>query len=147
MYCRTCGEPVTPGARCVKCSTLAPPAPGAPAAGGWPAGLSGSDSGPLGPPLKSRVAAGLLGLFLGSLGIHRFYLGNWCIGLSQLLLTMAGTVIGIFSAALSWVCCLAFVGAGAGMALILASALWGSIEGILILCGVVKRDAAGRPLG
>jgi TM2 domain-containing membrane protein YozV len=26
---------------------------------------------------KSKVAAGLLALFLGGLGIHRFYLGQW----------------------------------------------------------------------
>ena len=26
---------------------------------------------------KSKVAAGLLGIFLGSLGIHKFYLGGW----------------------------------------------------------------------
>lgn len=28
-------------------------------------------------PPKSKVAAGLLAMFLGGLGIHRFYLGQW----------------------------------------------------------------------
>ena len=37
---------------------------------------------------KSRVAAGLLALFLGGLGIHNFYLGRTGIGLLQLLLTV-----------------------------------------------------------
>ena len=34
---------------------------------------------------KSKVAAGLLGIFLGSLGIHKFYLGRWGWGVIYLL--------------------------------------------------------------
>lgn len=34
---------------------------------------------------KDKIAAGLLALFLGGLGIHRFYLGNWIWGLMYLL--------------------------------------------------------------
>lgn len=41
----------------------------------------------VGPP-KSRAAAGILGLFLGSLGVHRFYLGYSGIGVIMLLLTV-----------------------------------------------------------
>jgi hypothetical protein len=37
---------------------------------------------------KSRIAAGLLALFLGCLGIHNFYLGRTGIGVLQLLLTV-----------------------------------------------------------
>jgi hypothetical protein len=37
---------------------------------------------------KSRVAAGLLALFLGCFGIHNFYLGRTGIGVLQLLLTV-----------------------------------------------------------
>ena len=33
---------------------------------------------------KSKVAAGLLGIFLGSLGIHKFYLGRWGWGIIYL---------------------------------------------------------------
>lgn len=35
---------------------------------------------------KSRVAAGLLGIFLGGFGVHKFYLGNWKMGLLYLVL-------------------------------------------------------------
>lgn len=34
---------------------------------------------------KSKVAAGLLGIFLGGLGVHKFYLGKWVQGLIYLL--------------------------------------------------------------
>lgn len=42
-----------------------------------------ADEGP--PSSRSRLVAGLLGIFLGPLGIHRFYLGYWVIGLLMLL--------------------------------------------------------------
>lgn len=69
---------------------------------------------------KSKLAAGLLGIFLGGLGIHRFYLGYTTIGVVQILVT--------------------FVTCGAG-------SLWGLIEGILIIAGTtITTDAQGRPL-
>ncbi|MGH9673495.1 MAG: TM2 domain-containing protein [Bryobacteraceae bacterium] len=72
------------------------------------------------------MAAGLLGIFLGCLGIHRFYLGYTGIAVAQLCLGLLGIVTcGITSA---------------------ASAVWGLIEGILILTGSINRDAQGRPL-
>lgn len=67
---------------------------------------------------KSRVAAGLLGIFLGGLGAHRFYLGFAGIGLIQLLLTVT-TGIGV---------------------------IWGFIEGILLLVGAMDRDKYGHLL-
>lgn len=39
---------------------------------------------------KNKVAAGLLALFVGAFGIHRFYLGYNNIGIIQLVLTLAG---------------------------------------------------------
>lgn len=36
-------------------------------------------------PVKSKVVAGLLGIFLGGLGIHKFYLGNGGAGIVYLL--------------------------------------------------------------
>ena len=71
------------------------------------------------PNAKSKMAAGLLGIFLGAWGIHNFYLGNTGRGVAQIILTLV--TCGIAS-------------------------LWGFIEGILILCGSIKTDAQGRPL-
>ena len=42
-------------------------------------------------PRKSRLAAGLLAIFLGTLGVHNFYLGYTNRGLAQLLLTIVGS--------------------------------------------------------
>jgi TM2 domain-containing membrane protein YozV len=77
------------------------------------------------PQPKSKLAAGLLGIFLGGLGIHRFYLGYTTIGVIQIVLTV---LLGIFTFGL--------VG------------LWGLIEGIMILAGAsyFQRDANGIPL-
>ena len=74
---------------------------------------------PMMPGAKSKMAAGLLGIFLGAYGVHNFYLGNAGRGVLQLILTI--------------VTC--------GMA-----GIWGLIEGILILCGNINTDAQGRPL-
>ncbi len=72
------------------------------------------------PLAKSRLTAGLLGIFLGALGVHRFYLGYTSIGVLQILVTIATCGIG---------------------------GLWGVVEGILILGGSgIKTDAEGRPL-
>lgn len=77
------------------------------------------------PQSKSKIAAGLLGIFLGGLGIHRFYLGYTKIGIIQLVLAIILSVLG-----------LGFL------------ALWGVIEGIMILAGAAyfQRDAHGVPL-
>lgn len=40
------------------------------------------------PNAKSKMAAGLLGIFLGSLGIHNFYLGYTGKAVAQLLITI-----------------------------------------------------------
>jgi len=66
---------------------------------------------------KSKVVAGLLGIFLGSFGAHRFYLGFPGIGIIMILSNLA---------------------CGVGL-------IWGFVEGILCLAGVM-RDSEGRPL-
>ena len=72
------------------------------------------------PPAKSRLTAGLLGIFLGAFGVHRFYLGFTSIGVLQILVTIATCGVG---------------------------GLWGIIEGGLILGGSgITTDADGRPL-
>ncbi len=68
---------------------------------------------------KSKLAAGLFGIFLGAWGIHRFYLGFVGIGIVQIVVTL--------------------VTFGCG-------SLWGFIEGILILTDSFNKDARGYPL-
>ena len=46
---------------------------------------------------KSKIAAGLLGIFLGSLGIHNFYLGYTKKAILQLCLTIGGYVLGFIN--------------------------------------------------
>jgi TM2 domain-containing membrane protein YozV len=75
---------------------------------------------------KSKLAGGLLGIFLGAFGVHRFYLGFNTIGIIQLILGLAG----ILTCGLTT----------------LASAIWGIIDGIMILTGSIATDANGVPL-
>lgn len=72
---------------------------------------------------KSKIAAGLLGIFLGTFGVHNFYLGYTGKAVGQLLLTVL--TCGILSP---------------------ISAIWGLIEGILILTGSINTDAQGNRL-
>ena len=74
--------------------------------------------------VKSKLAAGLLGIFLGAFGVHNFYLGNNGKAVAQLLITILSC--GILS---------------------IVSGIWGLIEGILILTGSITTDAQGNPLG
>jgi TM2 domain-containing membrane protein YozV len=109
MNCPQCGKEVS--AQDTFC-----PSCGAHQAAGQPYTRSGYQGGP---ELKSKLVAGLLGIFVGELGIHRFYLGYTGIGIVQILVT-------IFTLGLG--------------------GLWGFIEGILILTGSFNKDAQGRPL-
>ena len=72
---------------------------------------------------KNKLAAGLLAIFLGSLGIHNFYLGYTNRALVQLLVT---------------VCTCGFGG--------IAMGIWALVEGIQILTGAINVDAKGIPL-
>lgn len=72
---------------------------------------------------KSKLAAGLFGIFLGVFGVHRFYLGYIGIGVAQLLITVLSCGV------------LSFV-----------TFIWGLIEGILILSGNINKDAKGVAL-
>lgn len=51
--------------------------------------LSGIDP-PAGYPQKSRIAAGLFGMLMGTFGVHNFYLGNTQRGLIQILVATLG---------------------------------------------------------
>jgi len=96
-----------------------PPGYGGPPAYGQPAPAYGMA--PYDPQAKSKLAAGLLGIFLGGFGVHRFYLGYTKIGIIQIVVTIFTCGIG---------------------------SLWGFVEGILYLVGSngYTTDATGRPL-
>ena len=72
---------------------------------------------------KSKVAAGLFGIFLGGLGVHNFYLGYTGRAVAQLLISVLSCGF-----------------------LAVVSGIWGLIEGILILTGRINVDADGNPL-
>ena len=135
MYCKHCANPLDPAAVvCVKCGAprgqganfcqncAAPSVPGAVVCTTCGAALSQPVQG----VQKSKMAAGLLGIFLGSLGVHNFYLGFTGKAIAQLLLTLIG----------GWL-----FGLGA-----IAASIWGLVEGIQILTGSIKADAKGVPL-
>ena len=48
---------------------------------------------PAGYKQKSRIAAGILAILGGTLGLHNFYLGNSQRGLTQLLLAVLGSAL------------------------------------------------------
>ena len=73
-FCPNCGTETQPNqALCTKCGA----AIGAAASGGK----------------KDKMVAGLLGIFLGSLGIHKFYLGYNKEGLIMLLVSVVGSFV------------------------------------------------------
>lgn len=106
-YCPNCGQPTLPNAAvCTSCGvSLAAP-------------VAGGDQ-------KSKLVAGLLGIFLGSLGIHNFYLGYTKKAVWQLVLALVGSCL--------------VVGP-------MVAGIWGLVEGIMILCGKITVDAKGLPL-
>ena len=77
---------------------------------------------------KSKIAAGLFGIFLGAFGVHNFYLGYTGKAAGQLSMTIVGLLTS---------CC------GIGVLLIFAAEIWSLIEGILILTGSINTDARG----
>ena len=125
MYCKNCGNQMDPNAAvCVKCGCAKgtglsycpncgnPTVPGAAVCTACGTALNAVTA-----ESKSRLVAGLLGIFLGGLGVHNFYLGYTGKAIAQILLSCIGV-----------------------------GAIWGLIEGILILCGNINKDAKGNPL-
>ena len=72
---------------------------------------------------KSKIAAGLLAIFLGTLGVHNFYLGYTGKAVIQLLLTILTCGVGA-----------------------IITSIWSIIEGILIFAGSISADANGVKL-
>ena len=77
---------------------------------------------------KSKLAAGLFGIFLGAFGVHNFYLGYTTKAVIQLVCTIIGFLTS----------CLVI-----GGFVVLGIEIWGFVEGILILTGSINKDANG----
>lgn len=123
MFCKQCGKPVDDGEElCEDCKKVIN---NETATAQQPevketvnTGSSSSN-----PNAKSKIAAGLLGIFLGAFGVHNFYLGYTGKAIAQLLITLLSC--GVLS---------------------FASGVWGLIEGILILTGSITVDGNGNEL-
>jgi len=107
MYCRNCGNEIdTSQTVCGNC------------------GANQSTAGAtIQSASKSRLVVGLIGIFLGTLGIHNFVLGYTTRGLTQLLITTLTCGLG---GVIVWV--------------------WSLVESIQILTGEISHDAHGNPL-
>lgn len=111
-YCHNCGKPVAPEANvCVNC------------------GVSTMNGNPAN--AKSKMAAGLLGIFLGCFGVHNFYLGYTAKAVTQLVLTIVGLLLS----------CIVI-----GVFLVMGIWIWALVEGVMILTGKIDKDANGIPL-
>ena len=117
-FCANCGCPLQPGAAiCMSCGVATKTVvPGA----------------------KSKMAAGLLGIFLGAFGVHNFYLGYIGKAVTQLCLSAGSILLTIITCGVAGVIT-PFI--------ILGASIWGLIEGIMILCGSINTDAQGNLLG
>lgn len=137
MYCRHCGSQITPGG--VICTSC-----------GVPAGTGnnfcpncGASSDPRAvmcvkcgvgfiplqsvvPPgfeQKSRMVGAILAFFLGTFGVHNFYLGYTNKAVAQLLITV--------------------LSCGAGAAV---TQIWAIVEMVMLLTGSINTDGDGYPL-
>lgn len=107
-FCAHCGQPLTPGAAvCMSCGVA----------------VVAENAVPAGYNQKSKMVAGLLGIFLGAFGVHNFYLGYTGKAVAQLLIS----VLSCFTLAI-------------------VSEIWGLIEGIMVLTGSTKVDGKGVAL-
>lgn len=111
-YCHHCGQAIAPDANvCLHCGVAAKPT--------------------VSEGAKSKVAAGLFGIFLGCYGVHNFYLGYTSKAVTQLVLTIVGYLTSCI---------------GIGVFLVAGIGIWGLVEGIMILAGKIDVDAKGVPL-
>ncbi len=123
MFCKQCGKPIDDGEElCEDCKKIInnedTSVPKSEVKETVNSKNSTSD-----PNAKSKIAAGLLGIFLGAFGVHNFYLGYTGKAIAQLLITLLSC--GVLS---------------------FASGIWGLIEGILILTGSITVDGNGNEL-
>ncbi|MBQ7358780.1 MAG: TM2 domain-containing protein [Lachnospiraceae bacterium] len=111
-YCHHCGKPVNPeSAVCMSCGVA----------------LKNASA----YQQKSKIVAGLLGIFLGTFGVHNFYLGYTKKAVIQLVLCIVGILLSCI---------------GIGAILVFGIEIWGLVEGIMILVGKIDKDGNGNYL-
>lgn len=111
-YCQNCGKAVPKNAAiCMNCGVALTELPDADA--------------------KSKLVAGLLGIFLGQFGVHNFYLGYN----QKAIIQLVCTIIGYLTSCL-------FIGGF----IVAGIAIWGLVEGIMILTGHIAVDGKGKKL-
>lgn len=128
-YCANCGAPLEAGASfCNVCGNKA-------GSSAQPVvkQVVETDNGPVvsGYDQKSRLAAGLLGIFLGCYGVHNFYLGYTGKAVVQLVCTILGYILSCI-----------FI----GVFLIAGIGIWALVESIMIFAGGINVDGKGYPL-
>lgn len=112
-YCSNCGKKINEGADfCIGCGVMI--------------------GKKINKETKSKLVAGLLGIFLGSFGVHNFYLGYTNKAVTQVILSVVGYITFIFIV---------------GFVFIAVASIWGFVEGIMILSGSITKDAQGNNLG
>ena len=125
-FCKNCGEPymTDEAVMCVKC--------------GVAKGQGNNYCHNCGKPLAPDAAvclncgvAGLLAIFLGTFGVHNFYLGYTGKAVTQLVLSIVGILL----------CCVVV-----GVFIVMGVGIWGLVEGIMILTGKIDTDGKGNPL-
>ena len=142
MFCRNCGNEISNEASvCVNCGVAKGKGSSFCPNCGQPTGANQSvctncgvalNTVPTGAEQKSKLVEGLLGIFLGAFGVHNFYLGYTTKAVLQLVLTIVGIVTSF-----------CFI----GIFIVIPVAIWSLIEAIMILCGSIKVDGKGVPLG
>lgn len=111
-YCHNCGKPLAPDATvCLNCGVANKQAPA--------------------PDAKSKLVAGLLGIFLGGFGVHNFYLGYTGKAVTQLVLSIVGLLLS----------CVVV-----GIPIVMGVGIWALVEAIMILVGKIDKDGKGNPL-
>ena len=124
MFCKQCGKPINDGQElCDECKVAGTAQPTQTEEQSSNTNETYNAAPNVSSSPKSKIAAGLLGIFLGGFGVHNFYLGYTGKAVAQLLITVLSC------------CMLSFV-----------SSIWGFIEGILILTGNINKDANGNDL-
>lgn len=97
--------------------------------------------------IKSSIAAGLLGIFLGQFGAHDWYLGNKKNGLIHVILFAGSFVVILLSSVVAAVATLSGIGfltavfgffAAIAYLVLMGNGIWGLVEGIILL---VQGDA------